>query len=417
MPLPETPRGLTKVYIDFLPREGSDGLSAELEAFFNCGKIVRLLKKPGKTNGYAIFRRPQSVRVALLKDGQTFRGRKLRIEIPRGIVGEGDVEDLKARKETFRDRRAKLDKIDPQKQIFVSALAKPVNEDILKDFIAQVCGQNVLKEIQAVKMIPKKGAAFVTLGDVRRAQLLAPALNNMPLLGMKVRAAVSAAPGTLKPQGKKGDEEGDEEDEAEETPASTKPAVKRPPLPPGCVQVLVGGLPDDATVEEVGGMFKQCGQQNGVKIIRHRITGAPIGVASIRFGHSKAAKNAVGLSEKVELRGSALTVEYDPDAPTGPKVPQYGKGKFKGKQRGGAGGQPPGGESVGGAKRKRADDASSPAPPAKRQSGTSTRGGDTSGAPKRRFVVPTTKESATGGGSATATTPGGKRKHSAKKRR
>eukprot|EP01062_Namystynia_karyoxenos_P047038 TRINITY_DN3537_c0_g1_i1.p2 TRINITY_DN3537_c0_g1~~TRINITY_DN3537_c0_g1_i1.p2 ORF type:complete len:456 (+),score=149.39 TRINITY_DN3537_c0_g1_i1:75-1370(+) len=333
--LPETPYGLTKVFIDYLPRRDSATLQQDLEKFFGCGKIITLLKKPGKTFGYAIFRKPNSVRLALRKDGCEFEGRRLRVEVPRGIAaGEAAPAPAPAetpqQRERYRDRVRRLQSVQPERQVFLSGLATPVNDDILRDVIRRALGQAALSGIDNMKFLPRKGACFITLKEGAEGSVaaLVQALDGLPLLSNTVRASPAAAPGTLRqpraapgaaaaPEGGQsnaGSRKRRREDEPQSPPPPPRAgaAPRGPPAPAGCTQVLVGELPDEASAAELRGLLGRCGRVEDVRILRHRITGQPLGLAQVRFASGRSAREAVALSGAARLgRGPALQIEYD----------------------------------------------------------------------------------------------------------
>eukprot|EP01063_Lacrimia_lanifica_P036833 TRINITY_DN7408_c0_g1_i1.p1 TRINITY_DN7408_c0_g1~~TRINITY_DN7408_c0_g1_i1.p1 ORF type:complete len:586 (+),score=153.81 TRINITY_DN7408_c0_g1_i1:42-1799(+) len=361
--LTETPFGLTKVYVDYLPRS-NDGLTDRLEAFFNCGKIIKLLKKQGKTNGYVIFKKPNSVRVALKKHDADFEGRRLRVEMPKGLVESGkdaaddvDVEQRSRKKTHWKDTQQSWDSL-PQRQVYVNHLAKPVNEEILRQVVNELA-PSVAGDLEGIKFMGARNSCFVTMKTSAQVQVLSSVLNGHALLGQTLIAVPAQAPGVLKGTApssttpvrrntKQVDAEDDEptsdfeevgqgktkfpqrkniayEDDVQHTGPRRGNTVltnpdeinterqKQQAALGTCRTVLAGMFPDETRPHEIRTQFATAGRVLNVHMVRNKVTGAFTGVASVKFDTPKAVLNALDMDGKtVQIgRGVTLSVELD----------------------------------------------------------------------------------------------------------
>eukprot|EP01064_Diplonema_japonicum_P001670 TRINITY_DN11108_c1_g1_i1.p1 TRINITY_DN11108_c1_g1~~TRINITY_DN11108_c1_g1_i1.p1 ORF type:complete len:565 (+),score=179.16 TRINITY_DN11108_c1_g1_i1:49-1695(+) len=316
--LPETPFGLTKVYVDYLPRQ-NEGLQGELERFLNCGNITKMLKKNGKTNGYFTFKKPNSVRLALAKNNVEFKGKRLRIEVPKGIVG-GEGQPVK-RKEPYK---SKHESADPELQVYLSHLAKPVNPEIIKNVVSDTA-PSLTDKIQRIKMMTgNRNSCFVTLTSKKDVENFCTALNGYPLLGMELVAIPAQAPGVMKSGGpvvppsyeaykEEKLEEEEEEEPVQEEEEEEKPKQKPAPRNTTCNKVLVGILPDTTRTQDIRSVFSHCGRVTHVQLLRNKVTGASTGVAVIKFDRPESASKAVLMNNTTIAieRGTHVTVELD----------------------------------------------------------------------------------------------------------
>ena len=301
----ETPFGLTKVYCDFLPKS-NDGLQDRVEKFFNCGKIIKMLKKNGKTNGYFVFRKPNSVRAALRKDMDDFEGKRIRVEVPRGLTAETQSKDEPKRKINFKDRKEIMKSL-PQRQVYLSHLSKPVNQDIIKSLIDERL-PHLSEAFEGVKMMGEKNCCFVTFKNHSEVQEFCSVFDGFPLLGQNLVAVPAEAPGVMK--GNPATE--DAEPEEEETKSDKKPT---PVIASSkCLQVLVGILPNDVKVTDVRSAFtSSCGKVLDTKLIRNKNTGVFTGVASVKFERLEGVKKALSMSGETITLGRPVEISVELD--------------------------------------------------------------------------------------------------------
>eukprot|EP01061_Rhynchopus_euleeides_P001951 TRINITY_DN11472_c0_g1_i1.p1 TRINITY_DN11472_c0_g1~~TRINITY_DN11472_c0_g1_i1.p1 ORF type:complete len:521 (+),score=231.51 TRINITY_DN11472_c0_g1_i1:265-1827(+) len=358
--LQETPHGLTKVYVDYLPRS-NDGLEPRLERFFGCGKIIKMLKKSGKTFGYVIFKKPNSARVALQKDGMDFDGKRIRVELPRGIVAEGSAADATGDRPSARTRGQKgpPNRL-PEHQVYISHLAKPVNPEILRSIISDEA-PHLSDKVEHIKMMGTKNCCFVTLQSTRDVQDFCEKFNEYPLLGQNLQALPAVKPGLIKeegaiPEAYKLENYGsqavareEEEEKPKQMPKRSKAVrsnavvvddttgdasayvdpwaeqdkrdrenterQKQMVTIGSCRSVLAGLFREDVKQGEVKEVFKRCGRIIQLRLMRNRVTGAFTGVVAIRFDKAEAVYRAVQLagSESKLTQDGQLSVDVDQD--------------------------------------------------------------------------------------------------------
>ena len=348
-PLPETPFGLTKVYMDYLPRS-NDGLESRLERFLNCGKIIKLLKKSGKTNGYVVFKKPNSVRIALTRDNNEFEGKRVRIELPKGLVGEAgntpaaDAPAPSMSKKKWTPGEART----PEFQVYISHLAKPVNPEILRSVIGDETPA-LLQSVQHIKMMGERNCCFVTLSSEADVGTFCERFNKYPLLGQDLQVLPAVAPGRIKKEGGIPDEfrlenlqsrrstvevddsagadsqwksgrweeswNGGGGDDRAEAPKAERREVQETAADQARIDrenherqvllnqigearsVLAGVFGDEARQGDIKDTFKRCGRVIQVRMMRNKVTGTFTGVASVRFDKPESVRKALLLND------------------------------------------------------------------------------------------------------------------------
>eukprot|EP01060_Flectonema_neradi_P009933 TRINITY_DN1708_c0_g2_i1.p1 TRINITY_DN1708_c0_g2~~TRINITY_DN1708_c0_g2_i1.p1 ORF type:complete len:462 (+),score=82.58 TRINITY_DN1708_c0_g2_i1:169-1386(+) len=274
-----------------------------------------MLKKSGKTNGYFVFRKPNSVRAALRKDMHEFEGKKLRVEVPRGLTADTKIEaEPRKRKVNFKDRK-EIMKTLPQRQVYLSHLSKPVNQDIIKSLIDERL-PHLSESFEGVKMMGEKNCCFVTFKKHSEVQEFCAVFDGFPLLGQNLVAVPAAAPGVMK--GKASPEEEDDTAKDDEPEKPTQPAPRSIGT---CLQILVGILPDDVKVTDVRAAFSSCGNVSDVKLIRNRNTGVFTGVASVRFERHDSVKKALSMNGETITLGRPVEVSIELDDNSDPVAP------------------------------------------------------------------------------------------------
>ena len=344
--LPQTPFGLTKVYMDYLPRS-NEGLEHRLERFLDCGKIIKMLKKSGKTNGYIVFKKPNSVRLALTRNNKEFEGKRLRVELPKGIAHEGSAATLDGTS-TPMERAAKRKGPNqfPDYQVYINRMAKPVNPEILRSVIGEEA-PSLLSSVEQIKMMGEKNCCFVTLKSYEDVQRFCEKFNDFPLLGQNLQVLPAVRPGLIKEGGGIPDEyklenynnkkweqpaktehndddnnenEDEDEDEEKEQDEWDKQVEEQPYEDAeeedheaaqerqnrdnterqremrrigACSSILAGLFRDDVKQAELKDLFKKCGRILQLRLMRNRVTGIFTGVVSVKFDRPAAVYKAL----------------------------------------------------------------------------------------------------------------------------
>ncbi|KAJ9462362.1 Triple RNA binding domain protein 3 [Diplonema papillatum] len=345
--LASTPFGLTKVYVDYLPRS-NDGLQDKLEAFFNCGKIIKMLKKSGKTSGYVVFKKPNSVRLALRKNNENFGGKRLRVEVPKGLF---DSEDGAKADVVVRKKKKYVQNTDRETQantqVYISHLAAPVNRDILMSVVEGERPKLALS-VTSVKMIAGKNCCFITLSGEKDVTAFCEAFDGYPLLGQQLQVRPAQAPGVIRKDGtwkpwevadkvennaqqyanevekdeneaeeREDEEENEDEEDEKPTPSASESEHARPLTQQQCSRILIGKFADAAKTEDVKRLLSKCGRIRKIYKVHAKLTGTFTGIFSVQFSAPKEANKAITTFHdrpSALADGSSLTAELDASA-------------------------------------------------------------------------------------------------------
>ncbi len=85
-------------------------------------------------------------------------------------------------------------------------------------------------------------------------------------------------------------------------------------VPDGCTTIFVRNLAYDVTEEEVGNMFKPCGDISGIRFVYNSHAGHFKGFCYVQFKKNSGVHNALNLNGKV-IKSRPIVVDFEDSAP------------------------------------------------------------------------------------------------------